>query len=703
MEETLLHSEYFREKQKKLAQQILGVDMFDQLSKFFKDIFNECLEHESNNKKFFCVFFTRRCHDIMEIMTEIFAANFSVSVLDNTFNYKYKSILENYCVTDEAVLNMSNDFAQYYVKNHELPKLIIVDEILIHGRALNRFLYTLENNIWEYIKRNHKVDFDELNQDISLKTIRDKLVKSIKIKIFSSSSDTLLLFPRYNKQYNVLCQPSYAKEGWRCCALKFAKLVSSSIVNNVTYSWSFRWEEENNYLDHLLGSQCDEFHCLQTYRQNVKENNYIFLYPNASSPKAVGTIRIKLSGVEYNQKHLAMCVPFFIFDHLNMDNICNLHNQILKDTESYDELNRFLKYYDDMAVKNSFYYDSVYYRWLCETNNLILSMLLMMRFKPFTDMKIRYNLENIEKVIDWGQLTRNFKFFDTTFNVKKALNEIYEWAENLSPNTLDSYLGKLLEGVPPICDGNIRFGNSSAQNCAIWDDTEQKEAIYLGVEDAIAEIAYEAERHAYGLLNTQSSSTDETLTKWGRNHSLGTLLQKCDKKLNFYLQKYNIYADSYQVISIIIHETDYGILGMNPIKNHHPSLSNIEYYQKPMEIYTEQHAGEAALFLLPIRYRNFLFILRDIKSRYGNDVENAILEISRFLIKLYDRNEITGLEYKEYKEKLPEFYQLLFWSGQSPNDWMFSLTPFSLNSKQLEQQRQKDQETKEKYIECYYN
>ena len=672
------------------ARQILGKEYYEELLVFFVKLLFACNDLTNNNMDYIITVITRRCHVLFEIFFGILRAavedgnvlNWNMLELDEASLQKYelnitelhnidfskwKCIYQTHLVTDTSLITMGRDFAKYYKEKGAFPKIYIVDELMIHGRALNGVLYYLE----EEIKKQYVAAFSIEQKPEEIMQLGQAFQDGVEIRICTAAQNRILLLPRYLKKLTVLKYCDALE--WHERSMLYAQLVAKACVSNTAYSWAIYRKGMDMVLNQV--SDRGEFRGFQTIINEIRENCYIAIYPDAKHPKAICTVRTKISeGADGNGKSVQMYVPYTVFDHLNLDRIWALHQRILIDVENVDDLRAFLNRYDNRIEENIKNGETVYYRWLCETNELMINALLMIRFLGL------YQEERNGLEVDWELLIRNYLPFmvenetEKYDKVRLALEKVKCWAERMPDDTLERYLDVLTAGIPDIWDGDRILGHTD--NLIRLAQKEEWIPIIYGVQDAIAEVGYEAERNAYDLASSQTTFSERTLSSWGDNHSISTLLIKCKEHLRPYLHFLNADVDLYQVMSVIIHAMDYGLIGMNPIYTRHPTHDNRSYVQQKKEVYAGQRAGEGSLFILPLRYRQYIPLLENVRKQHGNNYRDAELDIYWSLwseAKIsgkYDADNSESLDI--LSDELAWFYQMVSQCGQRFSDWRFN-------------------------------
>ena len=159
---------------------------------------------------------------------------------------------------------------------------------------------------------------------------------------------------------------------------------------------------------------------------------------------------------------------------------------------------------------------------------------------------------------------------------------------------------------------------------------------------------------------------------------MDTLLGEVHKQTQTYapvLVKINLY----EAVAIITQAMDLGLLGMNTILDKQPCEDRASYRENPRELYTRQRAGEASLFLLPIRYRNFLPVLSEIQEKRGEDFEGATFDLGRFVGSLSTKDDMIPVAYDvrmsadQLRRSLCSAYEMLVSGGQKIKEWQCGL------------------------------
>ena len=284
--------------------------------------------------------------------------------------------------------------------------------------------------------------------------------------------------------------------------------------------------------------------------------------------------------------------------------------------------------------------------------------------------------------VDLDPLVCNFRTFGPAGqgrdDILSALQELWNWEP---AGTLEEYL-------------DIYAANERSMP-ASWMDTappasntelDENSPLVQCVEDTLAKISLEAERNAYTLYGSGLSFSDEAMSSWGDSHSMGTLLEKLHAQTETYPALHG-QANLYETTVILIQAMDLGLLGMNTVFGRRPALKSVNSWgtctdwsshdSSPDEVYTWMRAGEAALFLLPVRYHNLLPALAEIQEKRKEDLEGASFDLTRFVDSLVSgpsgqniqiANDLAILA-DQLKRSLYSAYEMLVLGGQWFKEW----------------------------------
>ena len=703
---------------------------------------DELLQLKKRKRLLFVAFLTRRCHVLKEIFYVVLKSNqvknqvqneeIDLSAVGLTPEQVEDSMIDfvynNFFITDFNLLSMSKGFAQYYYDKGILPKVIVADELLLHGRAVNQLLFKMEDDVSRHFcelkAQNMSVPVleQELSADRWEKIIRTEFQNSVHILVFARKEGTLLLFSRYAQEgrFSAL---EYDLKRWRSLSLCFARIVSSCTFNNVGFSWSLcpqvsafpflierynatepYWEPEGaGKLPLLL------FRRVETHMQEIRLQNYLGLYVQDGSLKGVLSVRIKKSLSKSNGIQKFMIVPYLMMGEVPNEDVWALFKRLRSDVLSAcgdQNLRKFLNILPDdpeinpldetqedpaWDLKSVALFD---YDRICGINNLFLNCLLTKRFWPSMSL----SWDQLKEAVDWQQLNSNYRRFDPKTgqleDQGKALEAIWSWNPTA---TLEDYLAILLHSVKGIDlqDYTMEISEQSEREQNLEESLLEK-----CVLNVVSRLGLDAETNAYERLTSDVTFDEKLLTGWGNRHSILEVISMCQEQC---VQMGMGKPDIYKVVAEIIQAMDLGIIGMNTALD------------SPKSSYTLVKAGEQALFVKPIRYRNFIPLFSEIERKYSSDREAILREIRYFTennseyILEKDNSLFCGCsgntekDAKKMTKELISFVEELYHSGQTISDWDISLSEqvdkenFSFMS-----QLMKDIDLQNKYVQLYH-
>ena len=117
-----------------VAETYLGERHFESLSTFFKKIWTNTPQYR------YRVFMARRCFNLNEIFMKI--------LLEKREGYDLTGMMSN-----QALLLQAEDVARRYVETGKIDPILIVDDIIIHGRTIQKLLYDFEETVGRALER----------------------------------------------------------------------------------------------------------------------------------------------------------------------------------------------------------------------------------------------------------------------------------------------------------------------------------------------------------------------------------------------------------------------------------------------------------------------------------------------------------------------------------------------------------------------
>lgn len=618
------------------ARAILG-SYYEDLVLFFLRLYWHCDQQDllwrapSTTPKFVVACITRRSNVLLTLFTSILCY---YAALPKEKQPKFFSsagltceriayLEQHYFITDTALLAQSQEIGDYYLSHHELPQIIIFDELLLHGRALNNLLSQFESRIIDWVQTHSE---SEIQWDAA--QFRQQLLNQVQILVYIQNNDELLLVARY--QQRLTSQHIAPLAQVRELSKRFSMLIEVSGQNNVAYSWSLRIPYLSPAAERLQDCQPGQggFFPRITVLQYNEVIDYLRPYPDTSRPKAICSIRWKHSCLgTAEENNMLMLVPYIIFEKYPLQRLLTLHRRI---TQDLSDLNlSFLTFFDPYIETNS----TFYFRWLSETSELVLNSLVAHSFLKAQGVS---GLELSQA--DLSFLAKNYaSFAHRSDQISSQLSTLWQWGEaHCEDGLFETYMDLLLSDSVPIWTSEVPYSEMNPVDL----NAPAQSHLVTAVENTIIHIATEAERHAYDKYHSVIPLGDATLSNWGNYYSIRTILEQADN----YLHETASVSQFLSLLALIIHQMDLGIVGMNP-----------EYESEGQQVYTVTRAGEQALSIEPMRYQTFIPVLLEIIERCRQYQMDLHEEILRFFSTISDVSAEWAQQLYEFVEKTEKF------------------------------------------------
>ena len=693
-----------------LAERILSKGISDAFGSFFTDVLGIAREFQRDDitRPVFIAVITRRCFVMFFSYYEMLCWCIDHAEAERPKPWEkytlealkeFAEVFRNCIITDNAAWAMAYDMVLQYKETGVFPQIIAVDELLFHGRALNRFLFGLEKRLL-HAKSLYNIKSPATMTDADW--IRSVFLNHLTIRVANRYIGKSVLLRRY--QLNLIENnpgTELAIEAWRNCSIAYAQYVSICGVNNTGFTLGAAIPISQDSPPSL---QDGRFAKVSTKLQNIEQDTWLYFYPSAENPRLVCTVRRKQSQTDETKN---MYVPYLILDHLSPEQLRKVHRKLVQEALAQSKLKiaALLGQMDAVLSEEKADQFELLVPWLSQTADLVLTSWLMKRFLREVRGASEDAIQSVWKdAINWGQLAANFRRFpsantaqDETLN---ALTELWSWEP---ANSLEAYFDVYIADAAPIKVDwmDCRRANSETE-------LGENSALVQCLEDTVAQVGLEAERNAYTLYGSGVFFSDETLSSWGDNHSLDTLLEKLHLQTEIYTDVLDG-VNLYEAAAIIVQAMDLGLLGMNTVLDKQPCEDRVRYAEKPRELYTRQRAGEAALFLLPIRYRNLLPVLSEIQAKRQTNFGSAKYDIACFVNSVIAKEpapviSITNdicMRSKQLERSLCSAYEMLVQGGQQIKEWQCNLHDRRLPNKQQKEVEATNQDLKIRFLQAY--
>lgn len=204
---------------KSIARAYLGEASFDALHMFFSEIWANAPGYR------YRVFMARRCFDLNEIFLKIASADGELDQYDLT------GMMSNY-----ALPLYAGEVARRYAETGRIDSILIVDDIIIHGRTIQRLLYDFEKDVEQALRRLGAGDetlYTELHR---------KLTDAVTIRVYLANKGRFLVDVDYFWKLSWTSCVDRIK--WQETSQRISWLIQDSEVANTSFVVSALGEPE---------------------------------------------------------------------------------------------------------------------------------------------------------------------------------------------------------------------------------------------------------------------------------------------------------------------------------------------------------------------------------------------------------------------------------------------------------------------------
>lgn len=258
------------------AVSILGEEFYDGIVRFYENIWNSDYSYK--------VCLVRRSFVLNRIFYEM----------------KPRKVETNNIITDSALLALCPKIAKQFIENeYRFPSILICDDILIHGRAINTFLVSFENQLIATI-----IELDKSLED-KADEIRTKISFAIDIKIYMKNKEASILLSRYltRMQSDKIAEACI----WRDLSNRISLLISRSGKANANFVLATRVNKK------VVNMEMNQWIRRETFYRGNRQIVYIKTLEFGHGIKAVCTIRINK---EFNVEEYC-AIPFIFLPAIN--------------------------------------------------------------------------------------------------------------------------------------------------------------------------------------------------------------------------------------------------------------------------------------------------------------------------------------------------------------------------------------------------
>ncbi len=519
-------------------------------------------------------------------------------------------------LTDSGMLLQCEKLYEYYIHHGKhFPEIVIVDDVLIHGRNINNFLRVLENHLLKIFESKSL----ETNVTVDYSTVRDAFAEAVTIRVFYCSKGQLLLSPRY--LLSLESEEDVELSVLRQLSNQLSSLVLYADVANATYVisekisaqqmkevWNkIKQREEND----------KEIAAIKTVYQNSRQYLLIkYISGNKGHISSIGIVRFI-----YNQQDDSYrAIPLIILPQLDG-----------KDTEILiDELSarynsdEFSKWLDRLGKING-------KRMLNEFLTLVMSNAFLQVFNA-----------------DYGIEREQFDFANEIH--KLARNYLIESVEQ-SENSLTKFLKNTKitgEDLNDIIRKVTHDQKELIENSSVNEQLSNQKMISIrrDIEKKFYELGWEDELNA---VNCEKKIVFDTRDIFVRKN------QDCYSLLKDFMGNKPQEERNY-IIAIFLQMMDAGILSLSSFASEDDLVDGFRQFVK---------AGEQAMFLYPIAMYLYVPMLTMIEQSAGLKRVELESELEDFFES--DKCDISEKDKQSIKAYVGKVYQIkqkmVEWNG----------------------------------------
>lgn len=266
---------------------ILGETIYKELEEWY--------DYAISGKWDYVLFVVRRSYILALILEKLTGKKMSISK-DTTY------------LTDSSLVRYTDQIAKFYRQRGFFPAILLCDDILIHGRNVNRVIEDLERNL--YISLADMVDEDTIKQDLK---------DAISIHVYTSNVGVLTLLTRYIHSL----QPMRVEPAafWHELSAKISAIICRSDIANAVY------------VDNIVISK-KSFDKLKNRNELVNTDyqgicEYSFIHIN-ETPEQVVRMISTLRFVEIDDGRSYNAIPYVFIPDCAMDEESIFVNEIKK-------------------------------------------------------------------------------------------------------------------------------------------------------------------------------------------------------------------------------------------------------------------------------------------------------------------------------------------------------------------------------------
>lgn len=585
-----------RQKKREFLCRVLGRNSFQRCSIFFKSVWSSCATYK--------VFISRRCLNLMAVFYESAAPEWKSGSGEKSF------------FSEDALLSDAPAIAETYAGTSAIPPILIVDDVLIHGRTINTLIRDLTDRIYQALQeKGCQVDRVRLQTDV---------LYSIRIRVLLQSDRKILLYGAYQNRLKAeeICPLSV----WHAFSSDVSQVISSGVIANTSFVPSLRTQilpKGGEKLYRRLSEKADRLARPFAWRNRFLEKAWVRpVTAGSGEVKALCTLRVVPSEMDGTR----LIIPTVLAADMQSRKV----KQILRqkfwsclDTKQKEASEEIFTYWQDdaPAVRGSL-------SFLLSQNMLLLLL---------QDCGVEW-----EKAVDYEKIALSFRsrvcegvnsFFDA---VAARKTPWMSWQE------MDETLLDLTEGAKPLFHGS----ESCDVRIVLPEDREREciEKVWDALGDTLSEYGQEAEYHAFRQSTGKEYPSGLQSTAVPLSDVLAKLYTRIERDVSAAFLEEDFLCCA---VSLLLRYMDMGAAALSQ------DCARERYI-------TGVRAGEQCQFVLPQRYASYLPVLIELERDCLWNLDRLLYQMRKLLTPVLDEKLLEGLV---------DFVKSLYREGQCLQDW----------------------------------
>lgn len=533
-------------------------------------------------------------------------------------------------ISNNALLLYNSKIAEHYRACGRFPRILIVDDLILHGRGVAKLLYDLEELIISRLSLSQEMTKDERYY------IRRNLADAIDIFIFAANRQPLLIDDIYLRKLQWEVQ-LYTRE-IRSLSQQFSSFLQRADVPNTSYVLSYQVKKMPNPGEKWL--------CQHWNYRGAKQRMYFSCEPQAVDVKFLPTVRLRESFSQKTNSEIWL-TSLTLFGELPCDSlsgICRMVEGKLASSE-FCHIRSILQKDQKLIRKQQ-----------AQFLSFVLSAIYLRDFLADCSVNAGFPLPPFSADnSDLHKIAQNFgKVSEIESELKKLITapRLLEELRTILLDTLGDCAGVFLRKLEHGSDQKEYYVNFHLEDCFYNMGMAAEQSAYK----TISLNRYQPNKRDFG---TQPM---EALLRWEQP----ALHFKYSKSLPTGTQK----------LSCMMALMDNGLMAMN--------FECAEQEQGDV-IYSSLKVGELATLSIPRRLHLFIPALALVEAdcwRAGLEPKNAVKQFLQTLpgkVSPDERRESSDAQLKEesalafLKTQGSDFVDLLYDCGQSFNGWDIDL------------------------------